>query len=197
MPDVSIVRRLWRRSVPRPVRIALRDALAGAAPPAGATGRRGPNERGGIARLHVGCGPQNLMPGWWNVDIRSFEGIDEVADVTATWPWKRIDYCYGEHFLEHLTLEQAVAFLGHARDRLRPGGRIRLSTPSLEWVWRTHFRLDGTTAEMVADTYKANRAFHGWGHQFLYSRPFLERVLTASGLTDIRFYAFGESDDAN
>lgn len=148
-------------------------------------------------RLHVGCGPHNLMPGWWNVDVRSFEGIDEVADVTAPWPWRRIDYCYGEHFLEHLTLEQATSFLAQARERLRPGGRIRLSTPSLEWVWRTHFRAGGSAVEVVSDTYKANRAFHGWGHEFLYSQPFLEHVLTASGFTDIRFHGYGESDDAN
>ena len=45
------------------------------------------------------------------------------------------------------------------------------------------------------DTYQANRAFHGWGHQFLYSRPFLERILARTGFEGIRFYEFGESDD--
>ena len=80
---------------------------------------------------------------------------------------------------------------------LRPGGRIRLSTPGLEWVWQTHFRSNGSAEEVVADTYRANRAFHGWGHQFLFSRPFLEHLLTALGLTDIRFYPYGESDDPN
>jgi predicted SAM-dependent methyltransferase len=147
--------------------------------------------------LHVGCGPANLMADWWNVDIRAFKGIDEVADVTAPWPWRDLEYVYGEHFLEHLALDQAVAFLGQARDRLRPGGRIRLSTPGLEWVWHTHFAPNGSPAETLADTYRVNRAFHGWGHQFLYSRPFLEHLLTAIGLVDVRFFAYGESDDAN
>jgi hypothetical protein len=145
----------------------------------------------------VGCGPKNLMAEWWNVDIRSFKGVDEVADVTAPWPWRQLDYVYGEHFLEHIALEQAVAFLRQARASLRPGGRIRLSTPGLEWVWRTHFRTDESAANVVADTYRANRAFHGWGHQFLYSKPLLERLLGAVGLSDIRFFAYGESDDPN
>jgi predicted SAM-dependent methyltransferase len=159
--------------------------------------RLGPNEPGGIARLHVGCGPANLMADWWNVDIRAFKGVDEVADVTAPWPWRDLEYVYGEHFLEHLALDQAVSFLGQARDRLRPGGRIRLSTPGLEWVWHTHFTADGSAAKTLEDTYRVNRAFHGWGHQFLYSRPFLEHVLTSSGLVDVRFFAYGESDDPN
>ena len=137
------------------------------------------------------------MADWWNVDIRSFKGVDEVADVTVPWPWNDLDYVYGEHFLEHLSPDQAVAFLRQARAGLRPGGRIRLSTPGLEWVWQTHFRPAGSAADVVADTYRANRAFHGWGHQFLYSRPFLEHLLTALGLTDIRFFPYGESDDPN
>lgn len=58
-------------------------------------------------------------------------------------------------------------------------------------------RPNGSDAEVIADTYRANRAFHGWGHRFLYSRPFLTHVLTASGLTDIRFHDYGTSDDPN
>jgi len=161
------------------------------------TTRRGPNDPGGISRLHVGCGPQNLMADWWNVDIRSFRGVDEVADVTLSWPWRELDYVYGEHFLEHLDPEQAVAFLAQARASLRPGGRVRLSTPSLEWVWATHLRSKGSDDEVVADTYRANRAFHGWGHKFLYTRPFLVRLMTESGLTDVQFHEYGESDDSN
>ncbi len=137
------------------------------------------------------------MDDWWNVDIRPFRGIDEVADVTAPWPWGDLEYVYGEHFLEHLELDQAVSFLAQARDHLRPGGRIRLSTPGLEWVWRTHFRPDESAVNVVSDTYRANRAFHGWGHRFLYSRPFLEHLLEATGLSEIQFFAYGESNDPN
>jgi predicted SAM-dependent methyltransferase len=157
--------------------------------------RLGPGDPGGIHRIHVGCGPKNLMADWWNVDIRPFRGVDEVADVTKPWPWRDLDYVYGEHFLEHLALDDAVRFLAEAIVHLRPGGKVRLSTPGLEWVWATHFTADAAPDAVVADTYMANRAFHGWGHQFLYSRPVLERILGATGYTGVAFYAFGESDD--
>jgi hypothetical protein len=198
MPNDQTLQYRLRRLVPKPVRSVIRRARSkGTLAAAGEAPRRGPNDPGGIARLHVGCGPKNLMADWWNVDIRSFKGIDEVVDVTAPWPWQNLDYVYGEHFLEHLGLDDAVAFLGQARLRLRPGGRIRLSTPGLEWVWQTHFKADQDASNVVTDTYRANRAFHGWGHEFLYSRPFLEHLLGAMGLTDVRFFAYGESDDPN
>lgn len=75
--------------------------------------RKGPNDFNGLKKLQVGCGPQNLMSDWWNVDIRAFPGIDQVMDVTKPWPFDGVEYVYGEHFLEHLRLEGAIAFLNY------------------------------------------------------------------------------------
>jgi len=135
------------------------------------------------------------MADWWNVDIRTFPGIDQVADVTEPWPWQTLDYVYGEHFLEHLPLDGAIRFLVQAADALGPAGRIRLSTPGLEWVWRTHLDPSAPAPDVVAKTYRANRAFYGWGHRFLYSGPMLEHVLRGAGFTDVTFHGSGESDD--
>jgi SAM-dependent methyltransferase len=135
------------------------------------------------------------MAEWWNVDIRRFAGIDQVADVTEPWPWQGLDYVYGEHFLEHLSLDRAILFLVEAARALRPGGRIRLSTPGLEWVWRTHFDPSAAAPEAIAKTYQANRAFYGWGHRFLYSRPMLEHLLRDTGFDDLTFHDYGESPD--
>lgn len=158
--------------------------------------RVAPGEPGGINRVQVGCGPKHLRDGWWNTDLRKFPGIDEALDATAPWRWRdQLDYVYGEHFLEHLPLEGAIAFLVHAGNALRPGGSIRLSTPGLEWVLRTHYDLKGNDpAKQVMSTYGMNRAFHGWGHHFLYSRDFLEWAMRNVGYEDVRFFNYGESD---
>lgn len=115
--------------------------------------------------------------------------------MTEPWPWQNLDYVYGEHFLEHLSLDGAIQFLAQAAAALRAGGRIRLSTPGLEWVWRTHFDASAPAPDVVAGTYQANRAFYGWGHRFLYSRPMLEHVLQGAGFADLTFHRFGASDD--
>jgi predicted SAM-dependent methyltransferase len=166
------------------------------APPRRPT-KPGPNDPGGTRRIHVGCGPKEILPDWWNVDIRAFPGIDEVVDATKPWPWSNVDAVFGEHFLEHLPVEDALTFLELAAANLRPGGVLRLSTPSLEWVWATHFALGtGQTDEArIADTYRANRAFHGWGHRFLFSKPILERLLLGTGFERLTWHAYGESDE--
>lgn len=148
-------------------------------------------------RVHVGCGPKALKSDWLNVDIRSFPGIDYVCDIAEPWgDLKDVEYVYGEHFLEHLSIEQAIAFLHHAHGAMKKGGRIRLSTPSVEWVLATHFDPSQTDpARMIAQTIAVNRAFHGWGHQFLWSREMLKAALTSSGFRDVTFHSYGKSSD--
>lgn len=148
-----------------------------------------------IARVHVGCGPQNIMEGWWNVDIRSFPGIDEVFDVREAWPWKDLEYVYGEHFIEHLDLSDALLFLENAGNSLAVGGIIRLSTPNLAWVIETHFHRESASAEeRIRDTMVFNRAFYGWGHKFLFTRELIQAVLESMGFCDVNFPAYGESN---
>lgn len=148
-----------------------------------------------LKRIQVGCGPANLMEDWWNVDIRSFPGIDQTMDVTRPWSLSSsLDFVYGEHFLEHLYADDALAFLREAAQALRPGGRIRLSTPGLEWVLRTHFKFPEADDDSVEQTFAINRAFHGWGHRFLYSKASLSAALRSAGFEGVAFFAFGESD---
>lgn len=153
-----------------------------------------------LDRVNVGCGPKLQLAGWWNTDIREFAGIDQVMDATAPWPFAEgsLSYVYGEHFLEHLDVLAALDFLRYAGKSLRVGGRLRLSTPNLEWVMATHFRLHPTPEEQRwRDTITTNRAFYGWGHRFLWSRELLELVLLRTGYANIAFPAYGESTDAN
>jgi hypothetical protein len=39
-----------------------------------------------------------------------------------------------------------------------------------------------------------NRAFHGWGHQFLYNRPMLESAIRSAGFARASFFRYGQSD---
>jgi predicted SAM-dependent methyltransferase len=160
--------------------------------------RRGPDHPGGIKRVHVGCGPHGRMESWWNVDIRGFSGIDQLLDATLPWPYHDVDYIFGEHFIEHLTIDRAIDFLTHAGDALKTGGRLRLSTPNLEWVLRTHYPASvEKQEEHVSAALMMNRAFYGWGHRFLYSREMLRFVLTEVGFENVAFFSYGESADPN
>lgn len=146
-------------------------------------------------RLHLGCG-QSPIPGWLNVDVRQLPGVDRVLDVRRGLPFENVAAIYGEHFLEHLELQEGLACLVECRRALAPEGILRVSTPNLDWVLASHYRYGqwASADEAISDCFRMNRAFHGWGHRFLYNRQALEAALRAAGFARITMHRYGESD---
>lgn len=118
-------------------------------------------------------------------------GVQYVFDVRDGLPFKDVGYIYAEHFIEHLTYDEAVRFLKDCRNALRPEGVLRLSTPNLEWVWTTHYHGRGS----IDDCFAINKAFRGWGHKFLYNVSTLAATLRTAGFADVVECRYGESQD--
>ncbi|MGH9457566.1 MAG: class I SAM-dependent methyltransferase [Thermoanaerobaculia bacterium] len=147
-------------------------------------------------RLHIGSGPVRI-PGWTNVDNQKYPGVDKVLDVRKGLPWKRgeAELVFAEHFIEHLSYRDGVRFLKECRRILAPEGILRLSTPNLDWVWHTQYHPGQWSAdtEAVRDCFWMNKAFRGWGHQFLYNLPSLHLTLRAAGFAEVATTRYGES----
>jgi predicted SAM-dependent methyltransferase len=145
-------------------------------------------------KLHIGSGPL-AIPGWTNVDVVALPGVDVVLDAREAWPFTGVALIFAEHFLEHLTLREGLEFLRQCRRVLAPDGVLRLSTPNLDWVWLTHYRPphELSLEEQLIGCLEINRAFHGWGHQFLYNHRSLELALRAAGFASVEPQHYGES----
>jgi predicted SAM-dependent methyltransferase len=145
-----------------------------------------------MTRLHIGCGPVHL-DGWVNIDNQKYPGVDKVLDVTKKLPFTDVEYIFAEHFIEHINYPDALELLRRCRQAMRPDGVLRLSTPNLDWVWVTHYKLEATEAEKVAAAFYLNRAFRGWGHQFLYNEETLRATLAEAGFSRFERVEYGES----
>ena len=60
-----------------------------------------------VARLHVGSGPL-VREGWTNIDMDRFPGVDYVMDVRGGLPFEDVQHIYAEHFIEHLSFDDAM-----------------------------------------------------------------------------------------
>lgn len=147
----------------------------------------------GPVRLHVGSGDKRLE-GWTNIDLKPLPGVDVVADVTQGLDFENAEAVFAEHFLEHLAVEDALSFLRESHRVLRDDGWLRLSTPNLDWVWLTHYEVSAEAPSKRLMAMRLNRAFHGWGHRFVWNREMLTEALTACGFDAIRWCRYGESE---
>ncbi len=134
-----------------------------------------------------------IHPGWVNIDNKRYRGVDKVLDVTKKLPFKNAQYIFAEHFIEHIAYPDAVKLLRNCRHALHKDGVLRLSTPNLDWVWATHYKLDATEEEAVMGCFAMNRAFRGWGHQFLYNETTLRLTLAEAGFGNVERQDYGIS----
>ena len=146
-------------------------------------------------QLHLGCGPLALE-GWINIDNQPYAGIDFRWDLARGIPFRNARYVFAEHFIEHLSYQQGADFTRGCRAALRDDGILRLSTPNLDWVWRIAYQPAAWTGEddALRDCFVLNRAFRGWGHQFLYNPTTVTALLQNAGFETVRPLRYGESD---
>jgi predicted SAM-dependent methyltransferase len=166
-----------------------------------------------VRKLQLGTGG-NVKDGWLNTDIHDFRRSGEVVYMDARrrfpLPDSSFDLVYSEHMLEHLAYEDGQRCLRECRRVLRPGGRIRIATPSLDRLIRLYDPdpselqqryLRWSAAEFVpyADEplpgFVLNNFLRDWGHEFVYDAQTLRHALTTAGFVDVEEHGVGESGD--
>jgi predicted SAM-dependent methyltransferase len=84
-------------------------------------------------RLQLGSG-DNFLKGWLNTDLHPRSRDIIFLDATKPFPFEDdiFDYIFSEHLIEHFTHEVGESMLRECYRVLRFGGKMRISTPSLE-----------------------------------------------------------------
>jgi predicted SAM-dependent methyltransferase len=163
-------------------------------------------------RLHLGAG-LNVLPGWLNTDLFIDAPGVFFLDATAEFPLESasFDFVFSEHVIEHLSYRNGYRMLTESFRVLRPYGRIRIATPSLDRLIALYSRnkteFDHRYMKFILDEAERlpgqerengcvflNYYFRAWGHQFIYDWETLSRAVEAAGFIDVRQYQPGESD---
>jgi predicted SAM-dependent methyltransferase len=166
-----------------------------------------------VAKLQLGAG-ENIRPGWLNTDLHDYGRPSELVylDVRRPFPLPdtSFDVVFSEHTLEHLGYADGLHCLRECRRVLRPGGLIRIATPSLEQLarlydselsdlqrryirWAVESFVPETTAPLAG--FVVNNFMHAWGHQFIYDRETLRHAFGEAGFVEIEERRVGESPE--
>lgn len=150
-------------------------------------------------KLHLGCG-SIILSGWINVDLDS-PLADRLLNLTEPLPFgnSSISHIYNEHFIEHITRDQAVSFLKECHRVLSPEGAIRITTPNLRFLTSAYLAGDrnewGHLWQPNSRCQIMNEGMRSWGHQFIYDAEELCRIIGEAGFKLISFQAFHQSTD--
>lgn len=162
-------------------------------------------------RLMLGAGP-NRRPGWLATDIMPSRSDVMYLDVTRRFPFTSdsVDLIHTEHVIQAVTYEGGQTMIRECARVLRPGGRLRISTPDFDRVialagpdlpqdvlalMRDANAAKGVPPDRQDDPcFAVNRLFSDYGHRFLYTERLLTRCLLEGGFRDVSRCAVGESD---
>jgi predicted SAM-dependent methyltransferase len=165
-----------------------------------------------VRKLQLGCGG-NILPGWLNTDGQNDgwahpHSVKLNAAEPFPLPDAVFDYVYSEHMIEHLTFAQGQVMLSECFRVMRPGARIRISCPGLEFLIKMYQDPNALEYKYINDLkpewapypsaiFTFNNFVRDWGHQFIYDRPTLVNCLLAAGFDNITEHAILESSDPN
>jgi len=158
--------------------------------------------RGKIARsskLHLACGT-NIIDGWANIDLSNDAKVIKL-DLTMPLPVssETITFIYCEHFIEHISFNQAKRLISECYRVLKPGGVLRVSTPSLRKLIDEY--LAGRLSEWSnvgfcpsTPCHMMNEGMRSWGHEFIYDAAELTQIFIETGFSMITNVPWRESN---
>ncbi len=156
--------------------------------------------------LNIGCGGNPVRePGWINLDLCPARHVF-YGDARRPLPFPNTcaTTIFTEHMIEHLTPDEARAFLRECRRVLQPDGVLRVATPDLAAVGRLLTTDTPETRDYLASAGRAggattrdaavNQLFYGHGHRQIFSADSLAALLAECGFRAARRAEVGQSE---
>jgi len=174
-------------------------------------------ERLGLRGINAGSG-RVLERGWLNTDLVKIEERDGAEselgrisrvdgelyffrhDATEPYPIESesFEWAFSEHFIEHISLNEAIVWLAEIHRLLKPGGLVRITTPNLATFVRAYMdphdpfhqanRDDLAGTRRFRDTevpdrpgWMVNYIFYGWRHRWVYDFGEMRHALVSAG----------------
>ncbi len=106
-----------------------------------------------------------------------------------------IDYLYSSHLLEHFFREDGEKLLRQVYRTLKPGGRIRICVPDLEYALKIYD--NGDKEKALKYFFSDSKAGYLAQHRYMYDYDLLKKLLISAGFDNIEKCSFqkGQTPD--
>jgi len=189
----------WDRGIPGqfnhlPIRLTkeqARSAKSHGFPDRMVLDEQNPSTASRVRRLHLGSGVKRML-GYLDVDaFVAARGILPVSHVELPHQTASVDEILSEHSLEHIGKYEVPRALAEWSRVLRPGGRLLMNLPNLEWCMKAWLAApEEVRWGWQLDTIFGLQDHPGEYHKTGFTAPRLFQLLSEAGFSDIRISDF-------
>ena len=142
--------------------------------------------------VNLGCGTSYIR-GMINIDGNILRKKDIWLDITLGLPFPNdsIDGIYASHIIEHFNINNVRRLFSEFHRVLKPGGRVRIVVPSLEYAIQSYIQGDILKLSDFPEKYKSiggrfnNSLLCANQHFIMLDFSFLEELLIDSGFCSV------------
>lgn len=116
---------------------------------------------------------------WLTADVTPRSDVFMNVTKRLPMPDESVDVVYSEEVIEHIDRQSGCRMLAECFRVLKPGGTLRLTTPSLDYFARQVLSNPNAIQEI-------NDIFYCHGHQFIYSEASLRQTLNETGFINLK-----------
>jgi len=145
-------------------------------------------------KLHIGPG-KCFLSGWTNIDVFSFVTADIYSSaLSLPYPPESFSLIYASHITEHLNRHMTLSALGHWRNLLKPGGKLRLAVPNFEAICKRYSETKDVN-EVMGLLYGGQK-FILDVHYSTFDKKSLTEMLNKVGFEDVREWDWRTTEHA-
>ena len=139
-------------------------------------------------RIHIGCGPIN-MEGWINIDARNAAHVHINTDVLdlKDFAVNSVGEIYLCHVLEHFSFDEVQSLLKAFRQKLQPGGLLRLSVPDFNLMAVSYLE-NKVPLQSLKYALMGGQDYQYNFHKSIYDYKTLTQVLSEAGFNSFQSY---------
>ena len=87
-----------------------------------------------MTKINLGCGWRNFGKDWHHVDGGNYDHLDSHDIFNLPFSNNSVDLIYASHVIEYFDRKEIIPVLNSWKDKLKPGGILRLAVPNFETI---------------------------------------------------------------
>ncbi len=151
-----------------------------------------------MKKINLGCGWRDFGKDWIHIDGGDYPHLDSKDIFNLPYEDNSIDLIYASHVIEYFDREEIIPILNKWKNKLKPGGILRLAVPNFHSMVRLYLEANIPLSSFLGPLYgKMEMGDKTIYHKTTYDFKELKLILIKCGFSNVDYYNWKNTEHKN